>query len=195
MPTSTQSNDELDFSEQIKSEVDKGNLIVPGITKTEAKEEEGSEGVKTEATESIGQDLAVLLSSRILKCLESKSKEFDCNIEQLITIFKNSTTNFSCSTATKMQWGIARVNQYLKTIKNKKDANISQLDYTVGTVVAVEESGEVDLFEGVSPSELDEAFADIKKFDLAGLSFSSWDDLYIEDRDKDCSFELLRKYI
>lgn len=191
MASSNQYKEELDFSDQIKSEVENGSLTIPGLEKEGKKEEAKEEDKK----ESLGQDMAVLVSNRILKCLEAKSKEFDCNIEELITIFKNATINFSCSTATKMQWGIVRVNQYLKTIKNKTTANITHLDYTLGADLVIEVGTDIDVFENVKAEELDVAFADIKKFNLAGLSFLSWDDLYIEDRDRDCSHELLRKYI
>lgn len=197
MASSNQYKDELDFSEQIKSEVENGNLSVPGLTKEEKKPSE-QKTQPDDKRESIGQEMAVLVSNRILNCLEEKSKEEGQSVDTLISVFKNATADFSCSSVTKMQWGIAHVNQYLKTVGKSKNGfaeKIPHLDFTLDAEESVEDGLDVDLFNGVSEAELDGAFDDIKKFNLAGLSFSSWDDLYIEDRDSSCSHELLRKYI
>ena len=102
MASSNQYKDELDFSEQIKSEVENGNLSVPGLTKEEKKSSE-QKTPPDDKKESIGQEMAVLVSNRILNCLEEKSKEEGQSVDTLISVFKNATADFSCSSVTKMQ--------------------------------------------------------------------------------------------
>ena len=151
-------NDELDFSAQIKSEVDKGNLNVPGLEKEKEDKAQFDAG-----NESVGQDLAVLISKNIIKCLEAKTQSGDCNLGQLIDIFKISTSNYAGQDG-KIQWGFAHVHQYLNKIKKVEAAEMTSLYYSTGPA-EVHVELEVDIFKD-SPTELEMVAAekDINKF-------------------------------
>jgi hypothetical protein len=184
-------NDELDFSAQIKSEIENGNLNIPGLEKEEEKKSE----FESENT-SLGQDMAIIISRRILKCLESKSKDRGCNVGEVIDVFKNATSNYG-GNGSKIEWGFARVNQYLSYRSGHVGVGgeVTELAYSTGPC-AVHMDAEVDVFEkSPTDQQIKAAQSDVKKFELSGFSFNNWEDLYIEDSEKYESHQLLKEYL
>ncbi len=148
---------------------------------------ENNSEVSSDSTDQNSADLAIEFSAKLVEALKAKVKDHNSNcdkkvnLEQLKTIYRRAAGNTFepipelCER--KGQWAMARVNFYLKFLKDVKLANIKSYNLTCASNLI----DELDFTVAWVPNLEDfiDANEDIKKYNL-DYDFSNIDELYLE---------------